>query len=833
MNGDNILPVNVKLPVGGDQTFTNYLNPLPAFSAISKVAFDGGTLVSNGMLTIGQVAVQAPVESVLSSFSLTEEQIKTLVKDSYAFMVGEDAFGNFIELSKKLIFIFNNFGFMNLRKITSNRMYQIVIFLGSPSQGLLYNARLMKKYIDPRSLQPLENVFAAGIKYFERFMEPFFMQNILFGKDPEKWFADFESLTYEAVVTLGKTYDVYSYFSLPTSFGSYKVPCDTYSRCLAALEGDNDALALLAAEIGTNANELKTKLEETNMILQALEVEINHNLTYQPALVIKQVAFRDFIIRNFPNAQQMTLQDIKRQLPVELIENNDCDERTAGAITTGFIDILSSAATTDRPLVKVDEEGFVDLVEFAKLTRHVTSNMKNLADVIKLLMVTASKDALRIMPPPPTDEIFWDEGQMESMIRTLNTNIGFCIVNGPALSGKSARVLGLCHRLPVDRDCVWIDLFKTSNDMEIISRACSQLHLKDCVGKPDFIRVFRSFLSTLNKKSVIVIDNIDGEDENESKTVVDCFISMLLPVLGDYSSKFCIVLISRLSFRMSPFKAAQRIDIGPLDKLARFEMATVNCPEDPVAMIAVSGGLAGGMSVAQRRCSLETLRIVASELSNPLFQNESLVIQEALANDLTSDERLCAACLIKNITPFNEGMAWFVCKEAFHNNIVRWYFAWKILIKRRWVLNAGDLGYIVPADAVVAGVISTSITQEAQWDRYILFWAERLAQVDNAAAVCLTALEDFDNYRSHYKNVFYGFFNKAIDVGTHAKICTDITKVASAISGNISSVLTHRFSADGGVLLAHAIYSCYNISLRGNFLINTIVMIIIIIIYCI
>jgi hypothetical protein len=33
--------------------------------------------------------------------------------------------------------------------------------------------------------------------------------------------------------------------------------------------------------------------------------------------------------------------------------------------------------------------------------------------------------------------------------------------------------------------------------------------------------------------------------------------------------------------------------------------------------------------------------------------------------------------------------------------------------------------------------------------------------VDIAAAVCLTALEDFDNYRSHYKNVFYGFFNKA------------------------------------------------------------------------
>jgi hypothetical protein len=150
------------------------------------------------------------------------------------------------------------------------------------------------------------------------------MQNILFCKDPEKWFSDFDSLTYEAVVALGKKYDVYSYFSLPTALGSYKVPCDTYSRCLAALEGDNDALALLAAEIGTNATELKTKLEETNMILQALEVEINHNLTYQPALVIKQVAFRDFIIRQFPNTQQITLQDIKRQLPVELTENNDC-----------------------------------------------------------------------------------------------------------------------------------------------------------------------------------------------------------------------------------------------------------------------------------------------------------------------------------------------------------------------------------------------------------------------------------------------------------------------------------------------------------------------------
>jgi hypothetical protein len=55
------------------------------------------------------------------------------------------------------------------------------------------------------------------------------------------------------------------------------------------------------------------------------------------------------------------------------------------------------------------------------------------------------------------------------------------------------------------------------------------------------------------------------------------------------------------------------------------------------------------------------------------------------------------------------------------------------LIKKRWVLTVGDLGYIVPADAVVAGVITTTITQDAQWDKYILFWAERLAQVDIAA----------------------------------------------------------------------------------------------------
>jgi hypothetical protein len=56
-----------------------------------------------------------------------------------------------------------------------------------------------------------------------------------------------------------------------------------------------------------------------------------------------------------------------------------------------------------------------------------------------------------------------------------------------------------------------------------------------------------------------------------------------------------------------------------------------------------------------------------------------------------------------------------------------------------------------------------------------------------------------------------------------------MTKVACALSGNISTVLTNRFGADGGyhyyilnifiiyinviidrVLLAHAIYSCYD-----------------------
>lgn len=740
MNGDNIRPVNVKLPIVGNSmnmsnnSIANYLNPVPAFNAIGRVAIDSSSLLGNGLVSVSQAAVSMPVETVFNMFTLSEEQLRVLVKDSYNYMQGEDTLENVVELSKKLIFIFNNFGFINLRKMMSNRMYQIIIFIGSPTQGLLYNNKLMKKFIDGRSFQPLENAFSAAIKVFERFMEPYFMQNILFGRDVEKWFAEFESLTYEAIVNLSKKHDAYSYFSMPSSFPSYKIPCDIYSRALASLNGDNDALALLAAEIGNNVVELKAKLEETDMILKALENEINHNLTYQPAHVIKQTAFRDFFIRQFPNIQQLSTQDLKRQLLVDLIDYHECDERTAGAVTTGFIDILNSSAQTDRPLLKLDEDGLFDLVEVARLTRHAPSSLMNLTDVIKLIMVTGSKDTLRIMPPAPTDELFWDDGQMETMIRALNSVIGFYVINGPKLSGKTSRVLALCHKLSVGRDCVWIDLFKTTNDMELISRVCSQVYLKDCVGKPDFIREFKSYLSTLNKKSVIVIDNLDGEDENESRAVIECFGSFLLPLLAEYESKFCIVLLSRSSFKMSPYKATQRLDIGPLDKVARYEMACSHCIEDPISMVLISDGLAGAIAVLNRRCSLETIRIIASELNNPLFENISLVIQEALANDMTTDERLCAACLIKNITPFNEAMAWYVCREAFNDNIVRWYFAWKILIKRRWVLSVGDLGYIVPADAVVAGEIPSSITQEAQWDKYILHWAERLAKVDNAAS---------------------------------------------------------------------------------------------------
>ena len=743
MNGDNIRPVNVKLPVVGstidtNNSIANYLNPVPALTAFSKVAIDSSSVLGNGLVSVGQAAVTMPVGTVFNFFSLTEEQLRVLVKDSYNYMLGEDALENVVELSKRLIFIFNNFGFINLRKMMSTRIYQIIIFIGSPTQGILYNNRLMKKYIDGKSFHPLENIFSIAIKLFERFMEPYFMQNILFGKDAEKWFAEFESLTYQEVVNLSKKYDSYSYFSMPSSFPAYKVPCDVYSRALASLNGDNDALALLAADIGTSIVDLKAKLQETDLIIQALEVEINHNLTYQPAHVIKQTAFRDFIIRQFPNTQQLSTQDLKRQLPVDLIEYHECDERTAGALTTGFIDILNSSAQTDRALLKLDEDGLFDMVEVAKLTRHVPSSIKNLTDVIKLIMVTASKDALRIIPPPPPEDLYWDEGQMELIVRALNTVIGFYVINGPALSGKTSRVLALSHKLPVDRDCIWIDLFKTANDMELISRVCSQVHLKNCVGKPDFTKEFKSFLSTLNKKSVIVIDNLDGEDEGESRLVLDCFNSMLLPILGEFASKFCIVLISRLSFKMSPFKATQRLDIGPLDKVARYEMALAHCPEDPISMVVVSDGLAGNISVLNRRCSLETIRIIATELNNPLFANISSVIQEALANELTSDERLCAACLIKNITPFNESMAWYLCKAAFNDNIVRWYFAWKILIKKRWVMSVGDLGYIVPTDTVVSGVISTTITQETQWDSYILYWAERLAKVDNAASGILS-----------------------------------------------------------------------------------------------
>lgn len=95
---------------------------------------------------------------------------------------------------------------------------------------------------------------------------------------------------------------------------------------------------------------------------------------------------------------------------------------------------------------------------------------------------------------------------------------------------------------------------------------------------------------------------------------------------------------------------------------------------------------------------------------------------------------------------------------SYFTHQVRWFIAWQGLARMGWFNFSSDLGYIIPANAMVPGTCTVTATAQGQWDIYINHWALEAARLNTASQETTSSLEYFDCNRAHFKSLFGSFF---------------------------------------------------------------------------
>ena len=193
------------------------------------------------------------------------------------------------------------------------------------------------------------------------------------------------------------------------------------------------------------------------------------------------------------------------------------------------------------------------------------------------------------IPPPPV-HVFWNVGQ-EKLLSSALTTLGWVLVGGPRMVGKTTRILSLLQKEPLEgrerdknkdkdkededltrKDKVFVDFSGVRSDAEARARICTQLRLKQIQAQDgdSLVRALKELFSSLRPRAVIVLDNVDSlvglqppvSSQNKGRKTVSVkavaraetpstptpvsnktFLEELLDSLRPWQSVFCIVLV--------------------------------------------------------------------------------------------------------------------------------------------------------------------------------------------------------------------------------------------------------------------------------------------------
>ena len=621
------------------------------------------------------------------------------------------------------------------------KFYEILRLFGHPKHGLVEHCLQSGLVIDKEAIYHLETVISSSLRYLSRFARP---DHLIYTLVSEKPKLVFEHLNYEIDKLTGDIIITLEYKG-PLQLSpikNYNVACDIKTLVEKEKQDPEGFYLYLRNEKALPdivAREYQNELSEASQCLDQLTIEANILTTdwigSSIGTGIRQRAFQrlwyDAELNQMNSNLDKSVTDMCTIIHRAIAPDNDSLTNDIKALLKRLLNVLTTIPT--------NEDGNMNFMDLIKLLRPIPYQEEDLVSALERFTKNSLQKKRSIMPPPVLD-IFWEPDQEDAWTQAITGTRGWVSITGPSLSGKSYRLLSLCHSLK-DRDIVWIDFFKVVSSKEAISRVNSQLSLKGCTDLTSTSTELFELLTIVRKGSVIVFDNVDSENTN-----LETFFSEIIKHHKEFSTKLCFIVtsINSCSF-INKLNNPVHITVDKLTNETAIRMASemkpdVNqstlLPVDPIALQKAGENLPGKIVVLAKMCALNNVRELASALpeqedssfGDALSQAEEICSSTVFA-DLSDDEKLCAKYILPEAAPFYEPLCWALCREAFGDDIARWNIAWKNLIEIGWIVSNGDVGYSLSYLAAkcpkttVYGTDDIDTFEIDLWNSYINYYA--------------------------------------------------------------------------------------------------------------
>lgn len=326
-------------------------------------------------------------------------------------------------------------------------------------------------------------------------------------------------------------------------------------------------------------------------------------------------------------------------------------------------------------------------------------------------------------------------------------------------------------------DALWVDFSAIQSSNECGSRLATQLFLDHRK-----LTALEDRLYSLRPNSVVVFDNLGNDVCVTGPSGFINFLTVISPVLQEFEGMMSFVLVTNqeLSWEVTHKFCGdiRKHEIQALSDAKAREFAEQVYPLDPEMLLSACRGLPGKMARFAKYTSIGTIRQAAEAVSRETndrgsvyyyptdpseFYNspEEAIMAEGIAEELTSEESLAAGCILQGIGPFDDGLAWSLCKEAFNFDVARWHMAWKGLVASGWIHDIPDLGYVMSPVAVVTK--AEDVTLEHQWETYVNYVAEQATRINAKAEETPFVLKDYYNSNISHFTALLNTFLDAVD----------------------------------------------------------------------
>ncbi len=238
-------------------------------------------------------------------------------------------------------------------------------------------------------------------------------------------------------------------------------------------------------------------------------------------------------------------------------------------------DMCENLLTNLRKSIVDENNDIIDILQLGRILRGLNNDEEDFVVVVGHIIDLLSNSKKLILPGYNgefMDTIAWENNdEMETFRLFYSHPAGWYNVVGPALSGKSFRMLYTCHTFInwESKDILWLDFKNVNSPQMMIAQLIYQLGLS-CVDNSNLSNIFSELnilLSSLRPGSLFIIDHLDSNPYfNKYGNKNDNLFNILLQMLVDAPSKLCYVILSRKPFVSSIVTFRSRIDVNPFSK---------------------------------------------------------------------------------------------------------------------------------------------------------------------------------------------------------------------------------------------------------------------------